>query len=261
MKGLPVFVFLATIFCACEKQETSTGNIIVEAYLYVNRPFDSIKITETVSSEMPFFSNPVINAEVVIESAEKKYRLSDLPNHPGIYQYTGNDFTIEPNTCYNLTVEYKNYELLAQTVTPSGSSCPVLSNDTLVPVETVTPKDIYNTYAVLSWKSLTDYTFIMKNYIEKDTVPIEFSSFINSTYLPYYLQQPFLGSVVVIQMQDFKYYGKYKMVVCQVNEDFVNLFEESDERPISLMQENINGGLGIFTGIYSDTVLINVVKK
>lgn len=246
----------------CKKEASPGSKLIIQSYLYANKRFDTLRIAEFVAGDIPFFSRPVIHADVVIETPENSFRLTDLQGHSGIYYYSGSDFIIKPGTSYTLTVKYNNYVIIAQASIPAKSSEPILLNDTIIVTNTVTSKNIDQSFATLKWNQVTDYSFIISDYEEKDTLPIDIYSSINSSYVPYYFQRPFNGNSVTMQMYDFKYYGSYNILICQVTDDFMKLFDEPTGTQVpTLIQDNIRGGYGIFTGVYCDTVKLKVLKE
>ena len=235
--------------------------LVVEGYLYANRTLDTIRIAETANGDRPFYPGPVLGADVSLETNGVTYKLTGLEGRPGIYTYTGSNLVIKPGATYHLTVKSGDRALAAQTAIPSSPPNPALTNDTIIVTGTVTPLNISKTYTLLTWNQTASYTFIMRKYTEKDTVTIDLPGFGIDHYTPYYLQKPFNGSFAVIPMTDFRYYGTYKFIICQVNDDFLKLFEEPGGTQLpGPVQTNIDGGYGIFTGISCDTVTLEVVK-
>jgi len=253
-------MILSILPAACKDDLPASNNLVVQGYLYANRAFDSIKLVNAISSDKPFNSNPVINAKVVIKTAETSYELTGIQNHPGVYYYPGNNFIVRPDSNYTLTIAFNGQTITAITNIPAKSSHPKLSNDTIYTTNNVTSSNISSTYATLSWQSGTNYTFIILNYLEKDTVPNNLVS--HENYVPFYLQQPLPDeNVLSIQMSDFNYLGAYNIIVCQVNNDFTNLFNGlSGNGLVYASGNNITGGYGIFTGLYTDTIKLMVVK-
>jgi hypothetical protein len=255
-------LLIIIFFCGCEKIITPPGHLVVEGYLYANRPLDSIRIVETVPSDIPFNTVPVINADVVLKIGERQFKLIEFQNRPGVYHDEGNDCLILPNTNYKLTVRYKNYVLTAQTYILSDSAKPYLSKDTIVVTKIMSSLNYNKSYSLLSWYKQTDYSFIVENYEKTGSSPVEIQPLSATKYVPYYLQRPFDGNFISMQTYDFKYYGTYNICILQVHEDFKKLFDEPRNTQLPYPpQENITGGFGIFTGIYCDTVRLTVVKE
>jgi len=58
------------------------------------------------------------------------------------------------------------------------------------------------------------------------------------------------------------FFGNYKIIIYKVNEEYVNLHENISQSSLNLTEAltNIENGLGIFTGINSTTLTLEVAK-
>jgi len=260
MRRFLTFLFiLSVLFYSCEKELPVTGDLIVEGYLYANRPFDSIRIGEAIPTGKPLELKPIINADAEISTDNQSYKLTGLQGHPGVYRYQGSDFIIEPGISYTLSVSIGNRKLTAWTSVPVKSSGPKFSKDTIYSSGNNNPESVALSYSILTWDPVTEYSFIIRKYLNTDSAIIDSNSL--NSYVPYYLQKPFNGNIVSMQIYDFRYFGSYNIIICQVNKEFEQLLNQSSgiENPI-IPQENISGGYGIFTGIYCDTVKLKILR-
>lgn len=261
MRILKIFILL-TIVAGCEKEAPMSGKLIIEGYLYANSHLDLIRVAEAISTAA--FSRPATGCNLVLETDGKKYQLTDKQDCPGIYYYPGNDLIIKSGHIYILTVIYGEYKLTAHTSIPDASSHPVLSNDTILIIKTLNATNISKSSAILSWNPETNYSLIAKQYINKNMVIIENPSFNKGNYEPYYFMQPLRGNVIEMRVSDFRYKGSYEIYINQINDDYKTLFEEPNAEGTftsGYAKENITGGYGIFTGVYCDTVKIEVTDE
>lgn len=74
--------------------------------------------------------------------------------------------------------------------------------------------------------------------------------------------QPTLSDASSIQSQTFEYFGKHAIILYRLNPDYAALYinNSSTSQNISTPQGTISNGLGIFTGVNTDTLLLNVKK-
>lgn len=65
-----------------------------------------------------------------------------------------------------------------------------------------------------------------------------------------------------IQSMHFQYYGRHRLILYHLNADYAALYNDTGNSSQNLTNPatNIENGLGIFTGINADTLLLNVIK-
>jgi hypothetical protein len=75
--------------------------------------------------------------------------------------------------------------------------------------------------------------------------------------------QPVQGTQGVITRQAFQYFGRHSLILFKLNPDYPALYQRSGNttQNISTPPTTILNGLGIFTGINSDTLLIRVIPE
>ena len=64
-------------------------------------------------------------------------------------------------------------------------------------------------------------------------------------------------------LRDLTQFGTYRIIVYRVNPEYAALYETAGTSSISIASppSNIENGLGIFTGVSSDTVYLEVIKN
>ncbi|MCP9749200.1 DUF4249 family protein [Lacihabitans sp. CS3-21] len=75
--------------------------------------------------------------------------------------------------------------------------------------------------------------------------------------------QPVLTNSSSINGQSFEYFGRYAIILYRLNPDYAALYENTSttSQNIATPVSTITNGLGIFTGINADTLILNVKKK
>ena len=63
--------------------------------------------------------------------------------------------------------------------------------------------------------------------------------------------------------RDLQQFGDHRVIVYRVNPEYAALYESASNSSLNISEPptNINNGLGIFTGISSDTLFFKVIEK
>lgn len=74
------------------------------------------------------------------------------------------------------------------------------------------------------------------------------------------LSAPSVSDVYNIQSKKIRYYGRYRVVLYKVNEEYANLYESTSTSSQSLTNPytNIENGKGIFTAFNTDTLFFEL---
>jgi len=75
-----------------------------------------------------------------------------------------------------------------------------------------------------------------------------------------FLNKPTQGSTYEIPFGSFSYYGTHRILLYHVNPDYALLYEdqETSSQNFSTPISGINNGFGIFTGMSSDELLLEI---
>lgn len=76
-------------------------------------------------------------------------------------------------------------------------------------------------------------------------------------------KSPTTSATEMIRPFDFEYFGRHRVIVFHVLPDYATLYEQSTNSSLNLRNPStsITNGYGIFTGLNSDTLYINVVES
>ncbi|MFN8345910.1 MAG: DUF4249 family protein [Spirosomataceae bacterium] len=117
-----------------------------------------------------------------------------------------------------------------------------------------------------SWNNATkEYHFVA--LISAETAPESIVILPTDTSNPFpfarrFNNEPTTASVSQIQPQSFQYFGKHYAVLYRLNPDYAALYKSggTTTQNISTPPTSITNGLGIFTGVNADTLIVNVYK-
>jgi len=115
----------------------------------------------------------------------------------------------------------------------------------------------------VSWNNEDgDYYYVLIKNIETDP------EYVNENIAQFegqlqFITDPQISSIYVIRAQrDLMQFGTYQIIVFRVNPEYAALYESTGASTLSLEEPptNIVNGLGIFTGVSSDTLYLEVTK-
>ncbi len=257
---LLTILFPILLFFGCDKIENpviSEGEgIVIQGYLYANKPVNDIKISTLASFDESSWQQPINNAEVFLYKNNNPYPLSLTPGDSGYYHYTGDDLSINAGDSISISVTHNGTTATGSTWVPYKPSITYLSKDTLFfsqpsryyenpesmfSVKWTSPdsENVYYTVNMIpqfgtNWPLLTTNSGTRQSF-EKHWTKSEFN--FNHYYWTYQNE------------------GKYIFIVYRVNMEYINLISylfQVEEKFIGT-SSNINNGYGVFTAFNSDS--------
>jgi hypothetical protein len=269
LNKIPVIVLLITLFWSCEKQSTIPtydDQPVIEGYLQANN-IATVKISRQIaSSENVVYSDSHLDSLVVtISDPDTVYYLTAAGG--GIYADT--NLLIKEGVQYTLQFMYNNKVVSAETTVPyipkdytqSVSEILVQKIDENT---TFTPGSMQmNDPIELKWNNQDNaYFMVMVENMEanptliRDTTDSRFQvrSFRN---------EPAVINSYAMRDQQFLYFGRHMLTLYRLNPDYAALYSDNSNSSQNLTNPttNITNGLGIFTGISSDTLYLQINKK
>ena len=114
----------------------------------------------------------------------------------------------------------------------------------------------------LTWTN-GDNSYYMVVIENMETAPIAINDY--GDKLPpgrFFRNAPTQTNQYEIQSMQFQYYGRHRLILYHLNADYAALYNDTGNSSQNLTNPttNIENGLGIFTGINADTLLLNVIK-
>lgn len=279
MKKLIIFIFL-TVFGLSSCMEVNNVILagdkpIIEGYLAPNQPVEL-----KVFSEIPYleddssFSKPIENLDIQITSSNgEMLRLNYTEN--GIYK--SSEKLGGAGEIYTLFFEYNGREVSATTTIPVAPSNLEVDQSELfrTALDLSTggrpPSGLggsgSNTPLSITWQNPDNvYHFVAAQYLEANLDPVViFPTNENGITRPprMFNNEPILGTANNLQVQQFEYFGKYAVILFRLNPDYAALYENggTSSQNIATPLSTITNGLGIFTGINADTVIVEVKRQ
>ena len=263
-------VFLTIILNACTKTphavQGESDIVVVESYLQPGADI-SVQLSKMIpfTQEEYMGDRTVDTANVYIHHKGKDYLLEPLQNAPGKYISVDSNLKAIIGDNYSLSFIYNGVEVTASTSIPFKPGNTVISSPNLyIDPNIVGPGSATNPITV-SWDNPENtYHLIVIEYMEANYLPISenlsedsFEDFRKVS------TEPVLSTSLDLDTrQHLLFYGTYQIITYKVNTEYVNLYENISQSTLNLTEPitNIKNGQGIFTGMSSDTLWLEVVK-
>ncbi len=273
MKLYPLLVLLAgsTTLFSCQETVTTLApddKPVVEAYLAPGQP-----MTVHVTKQIPFNADttgqgqPIAGLALKISGNTTTYALRYVGD--GLYQ-TAADAMPKLGQTYTLAFDYLGQRVTATTQIPAK---PVGYQQDIT--ELVRTPQVQGgpggggggpqqQGAVrLSWQNPTaEYYFVVVDNVE--ATPILINQNVNPNrplqQNRRFRNQPTQSDFDNVRGQSFQYYGKHRMVLFHLNPDYAALYKQNSTstQNIATPPTTVVNGLGIFTGVNTDTLYVNV---
>ncbi len=265
----PIVLLLLSSCINEEFDPTDTSTVIIEGYLYEGTGVDSIKISQLI----PFYreegtSYEITDAEVSIVSNGETYSLTHNSSKPGVYQYNGADLNVIVGNEYKIQLDYFGKEVSAITIVPDKPIDLSISIDSIGMSPITSFDDLFNQEESedieVSWSNSDgDYYFVLTENIEENPEDINQLDFGGQQRPNFsFRSSPTNLNSTTITPFSLSQFGQYRVVIFHVGQEYVDLYETSDQDSRNLTEplSNVQNGLGIFSSFSSDTVYFEVHK-
>lgn len=273
MKLYPLLVLLAgsTTLFSCQETVTTLApddKPVVEAYLAPGQP-----MTVHVTKQIPFNADttgqgqPIAGLALKISGNTTTYALRYVGD--GLYQ-TAVDAMPKLGQTYTLAFDYLGQRVTATTQIPAKPAGYQQDITELVRTPQVQggpggggggPQQ--QGAVRLSWQNPTaEYYFVVVDNVE--ATPILINQNVNPNrplqQNRRFRNQPTQSDFDNVRGQSFQYYGKHRMVLFHLNPDYAALYKQNSTstQNIATPPTTVVNGLGIFTGVNTDTLYVNV---
>ncbi len=265
----PCMLLLVILFSACEKKSNTPAyndQPVIEGYLRANN-YASVKISRQIaSSENVVYSNNNLDSLVVtIKDADTVYNLISAGNGT----YIDTNLIIKEGGQYTLQFVYNNKAVSAITTVPYlpdnyTQSATGISIQKIDSNSTFTPGSFtMNDPIELKWSN-PDNSYFMVVVENMETSPTLIRDTTDSRFqVRSFRNEPAIINSYAMRDQQFLYFGRHMLVLYHLNPDYAALYTDNSNSSQNLTNPttNITNGLGIFTGISSDTLYLQVNKK
>ncbi|HCT31171.1 MAG TPA: hypothetical protein DIW31_10685 [Bacteroidales bacterium] len=249
------------LFIACEKveeQQTNSNKVVVEGYLQPNH-----KATIKVTKELAYESNdsvlqPIDGLEIMLTNND----FSELMVDKGSGVYESNSLTIFENERYSIKFYYNKKLVKAETIVPSKpdnftASATSFAIPSFSPFSGEPPS--FPDPIKLNWSNPDNkYCLVVVKNIESNPTAIFDTTRFELKKI--FRNKPMQSDNYELNMRSFNYYGTHQIIVFNINAEYVSLYDDNGTSSLNIQtpSTNVSGGLGIFTGINSDTVYVEV---
>lgn len=274
MKRL-LIICVSLVLLSCEEEQFGSGTFVVEGFLYAGSPITNINIKSTVpfdAASVP--GQPIANAQASISIAGQPL---SLVFNQATQRYDGpGDYAIQPGAVLTLDLQINGQMANSTTVIPDYPKGLSTSLPKIVIPEIKLTRDLRDVLAGLfeearldiRWSNEEeDYHFLVIEPADTSaTVPL-FSEDIPSNVGTFFdnfrlVSEPSRASSYTVVGLSLQNYGRYRAILYRINQEYADLYADQlqDSRNLNEPPTNIANGLGIFTGISSDTVTFEISK-
>jgi len=263
------------IISSCEDvpdYDQEVSEPVVEAFIYEGELVDDIYLKKTVPFNIGsnIDPEPINDATIIITNNGENFILSPVMNEPGRYFYDGSDLSINIGDSYQLAFEYQGKTISSTTTIPNESDGVLISLG-LIEVAAINSlqdlrgfRESFQKTIDVSWNNSDGsyYYLVIENVEDRpssiDPTDIFGDLGINFEFTSEPIQQ---GLFQLRPMIHYTQYGKHKITIYKVNEEYALLYETSaqDSRDLNEPYTNINNGLGIFSGFSSQEFYFYVI--
>lgn len=263
MKKLQLISFLLLSLISCQKETSSeyTDTPIVEAYLMPDNVFTVHIYRQTPFSTDVIYSTDDINSLLVTVTTDAgAFVLS--PQGNGIYSATS--IQIEEGQTYTVSFEFNSKIVVAYTYIPtkpsnfaqSATEIEIERMDTTSGPPSFSQPDPIELYWDNPDKS---YYLVVVENIATVLDPIrDFGD--EDPPENIFRKNPTQTIAEELSAMEFQYYGLHRIILYHVLPDYASLYDEStvSSQNISNPSTSITNAYGIFTGLNTDTLYVNV---
>lgn len=251
--------------CDTEEEQLAFNDIpVVESYLIQTKPV-SVKIAR----KTPYDYNVALsdeNPDMLQVKILYDNQIRIIPSI-GNGEYKDATFFPQEGVKYRLEFEFNNQtvssstEILSKPVNYKQSVTQInmlgIDFSTRPPTRPAMPDPVK-----LSWTNDDNsyYMVVIENMETKPTAINDYGD--REPPGRFFRNAPTQTNQYEIQSMHFQYYGRHRLILYHLNADYAALYNDTGNSSQNLTNPatNIENGLGIFTGINADTLLLNVIK-
>jgi hypothetical protein len=263
-----ILVALITIGTSCEKTTTTaayTDYPIIEGYLEADSIFSI-----TISRQIPFdesielSTDDINNLDIKLTLNRQAYTLK--PQGEGLY--TDSSIMVSENDSYTLSFTFDDRDVTAYTYVPS-KPVDFTQSATEMYIESVDFSGGPPTGGItqpdpieLSWTNNDDsYYLVIVENMETTLDPIrDFGG--NTPPGNRFKKSPITSSSEELRANEFQYFGMHRIILYHVLPDYATLYDDNStsSQNITNPSTSIVNGYGIFTGLNTDTLYVDVIE-
>ncbi|GEM_PF-141532 len=266
---------IAVLLVSCEEEEFGSDSFVVEGFVYAGLPIGNINIKSTV----PFDEVSIPGQPIPTAQAQVNYNGQSLPLtfNPMTFRFDGpQDLIVEPGAQLTLALEVDGQSAISSTAIPPYPRELTTSAPKIVIPEIELGRDLREVLTQLfedarldiQWDNpAEDFHFLVIELADTANVEPLFNEDIPSNVGDFFenfrlVSEPSRDSTYTVIGLSLQNYGSYRAILYRINQEYADLYADQlqDSRNLNEPPTNVQNGLGIFTGISSDTVLFEISK-
>lgn len=260
-----LYIFLAIGLMSCKKEtQEFTDSPIIESYVSPGNGV-TVHVTRQIpfSEGVTYSEDDINNLALNLEIENKKYVLKPFGN--GIY--ADSSIAITEGQRMDLSFTYNKKNVSAYSTVPSKPQSFTQSETTYTITRQDTSRAAFGTGGFtfpnpvyLTWTN-TDQSYYLLIVENMETTLDPIRSFgTNAPPGNRFKKTPTNTSEAEVRAMEFQYYGKHRVILYHVLPDYAKLYEanSTSSQNLSNPSTSIVNGYGIFTGLNSDTLFIEV---
>lgn len=282
IKSIASLWAMAVLLVSCTETHSvidANEKPVIEAFLAPGHPV-SLKLTTVISytgeESSDSVARPIDGQQIQIKVSDGSiFTLNSVGE--GIYESKATDI-VKFGLTYTLDFTYNGLPISATTVIPTRPTGFKISKNIVyrskIDLSSGTggfggPGGFQEdrTPIEASWDNPNgEYHFVALINTEEDPEPIVILPTDTDTPLPPFNRrinnEPTTATVTNIMPQTFQYFGKHYAILYRLNPDYAALYRSTGTttQNISTPPTSITNGLGIFTGVNADTLIVNVYR-
>lgn len=256
---------------SCENDSpinVDTDQVVVQAYLFAGDTIKDIRITKTFSMGVDSSLMPPVNdATVKLIKNNFSYILTPSAGDSGYYHYYKHDLVVGEGDKFTISVEYFGKIATGSTTVPTPPADVKLTNDTLFMPASFMPGqflfDSTKNQVKVSWEIESGAMyFVQIENIEADPQQVD-SKYPRRGLPGRMVNMPMNQNSYIILFEDITHYGRHKVTVYKINQEYVDLYisRNQNSRELNEPLTNIKNGLGIFSAFNSASVYFTAVQE
>jgi len=253
---IPLLLFVIAFCASCSKSSTDadiSAEPVVIGYLNAGRPI-SVKVYEQKAlADTATYGAAIGGLKLTITDGSKTVALTESAT--GTYTSADSTFLVAGKT-YTLNFTYNSLPVSASTVMPTK---PTGYTSTATTLQLPRATTLNSTIALIfNWNNPDSlyHVLVFKNdetspynvHLQNNSpVNFTFNANKNAAYDVYY--------------RSLNYLGVYRVILYRVNKEYIDLLNNTTSttsKNLTNPPTNVNGGLGIFTAMQSDTIKLTL---
>lgn len=265
------YFFILIVVIGCEKNSLNTDNDSINRPVIESFLQPGVAPIVFAKKQIPYLSTdsielPLIGLNISIENVGTGE--SHTLTHSDSSAYIGSGWQVVSGQTYRMSFEYNGKTITAETTIPAK---PIGFNASVKSIQAFdasvfnpgsgTPP-VFPDPIELSWDASDGGYYMVVVEVAQTNPELIFSD--TTRFRPFraFRTQPEQTNTYSLQSMSFRYYGTHRILLYHLNPEYAALYEDSGTNSTNLTTPytNVEGGLGIFTGINADTIVVQVTK-